>query len=208
MNKKTMLLLCAAAVLVAAGILFAPMISGSRPFKGLRAEDVRSIEVAARPPDVTRKITDAARIAEIMDVIKSVVIYQKSDEWREYAGQAMEYTLEMQSGGQVTLAAYYPFLMIDGQGYRTKYGPCEELNRLGNELIAGIEKFPNMDGLTVLLGMTYDQIHERYGEPDGTLSGLWGDIYHMEDGTEFIIYYDEDASVHIIKVGDMVFRAE
>lgn len=49
----------------------------------------------------------------------------------------MEFSLTMQSGGQVTLVAYNPFLIIDGQGYRTKYGPCEELNRLGNELIGG-----------------------------------------------------------------------
>lgn len=80
---------------------------------------------------------DAAAIAKITDILKSVVIYQESEEWREYAGQAMEFTLTMRSGRQVTLVAYNPFLIIDGQGYRTKYGPCEELNRLGNELVDG-----------------------------------------------------------------------
>ena len=38
--------------------------------------------------------------------------------------------------GTVTdVTAYNPFLIIDGTGYRTAYGPCEALNRFANELL-------------------------------------------------------------------------
>ena len=136
MRKKKVWLFCGTAI--AALIVVALLIGGGhRPFRTINADEITAIDITARPPDVTRKITDAAEIAKIADVLKSVVIYQESAEWREYAGQVMEFSLTMQSGGQVTLVAYNPFLIIDGQGYRTKYGPCEELNRLGNELIGG-----------------------------------------------------------------------
>ncbi len=206
MGKKKLWLLYGAAI--AALILIALLIGGvHRPFQAIKAEEIAAIDITGRPPDVTRKVTDAAMIAKITDIIQSVVIYQRSDEWKDYAGQAMEYTLTMQSGEQLTVVAYNPFLVIDGQGYRTKYGPCEELNRLGNELIDGIEEFPDMENLTTLLGLTYDQIHERYGEPEGTLSGLWGDIYRLRGGETCIVYY-QDGIVNRIKAGEEMFSLD
>ena len=32
-----------------------------------------------------------------------------------------------------------------------------------------------------------------WGEPDGTLSGLFGDIYNMEEGVGVIVYYDTES---------------
>lgn len=203
MRKKTVWLFCGAAiaVLIVAALCIG---GGNRPFRSIKADEIAAIDITARPPDVTRRITDAAEIEKITNVLKSVVIYQESAEWREYAGQAMEFCLTMHSGGQVTLVAYNPFLIIDGQGYRTRYEPCEELSRLGNGLIDGIEKFLDINGLQSLLGITYDQIHERFGEPEGTLSGLWGDIYRLRTGETCIVYY-QDGIVNHIKAGEQLF---
>ena len=135
MDKKRLWLFgVAAAALIVVALLIG---GGHRPFRSINADEIAAIDITARPPDVTREITDPAGIAEIMNAIQNVVIYEKSEEWRDYAGQAMEFTLILRSGGQMTIVAYNPFLIINGQGYRTKYGPCEELNRLGNAVING-----------------------------------------------------------------------
>lgn len=205
-NKKAILLMCAAVVvIVAAGLVFTPLF-GTRPFKDLRAEEITSIELTARPPDITTQIVEQDTIQEIVSALNQVVIYQKSDEWRDYNGQYVQFTLTIESG-EVEVAAYNPFVIIDGQGYRTQYEPCEELNWLANEYLSQSQVISAPEDLEKLLGVSLDRIHERLGEPDTMLSGLWGEIYHLEDGTEFIVYY-ENAFVNIVKVGDMVFQAE
>ena len=131
MDKKRLWIFGVAAAAIVVALLIG---GGHRPFRSINADEIAVIDITARPPDVTRKITDPAGIADIMNTIQNVVIYEKSEEWRDYAGQVMEFTVVLRSGGQMTIVAYNPFLIIDGQGYRTKYGPCEELNRLGNAL--------------------------------------------------------------------------
>ncbi len=42
-------------------------------------------------------------------------------------------------------------------------------------------------------------VHARFGEPQGSLSGFWGDIYAPDDGTEVIIYYDNNGYVSEVK---------
>ncbi|HWR23331.1 MAG TPA: hypothetical protein VN366_07620 [Feifaniaceae bacterium] len=208
MNKKTVWPLYAAAVLVAAGILLVPMLSGSRPFKNLRAEDVAFVELAARPPDATIRIAEQEQIREITAALNQVVLYQRSDEYRDYAGQYVQFALIMNSGERVEAAAFNPFFIINGQGYKTRYEPCEELNRLANAYLSEAGKGGAAGGLKKLLGFSLDEIHERYGEPDGMLFGFWGEIYRLEDGTQFTVYYDGDGRVNAVKSGDMLFQAE
>lgn len=45
-----------------------------------------------------------------------------------------------------------------------------------------------------LLGLLQEELHNLWGEPDGMLSGLYGDIWVLdkESGKEIIIYYDRD----------------
>lgn len=41
-----------------------------------------------------------------------------------------------------------------------------------------------------IMGITEEKAKQVFGEPVGTLSGLAGDIFHLENGTEIIVYYD------------------
>lgn len=43
-----------------------------------------------------------------------------------------------------------------------------------------------------LLGLPRQEILNAWGEPDGMLSGLFGDIYALEDGVQVIVYYDTE----------------
>jgi hypothetical protein len=38
------------------------------------------------------------------------------------------------------ITAFYPFVIIDGVGYKCKYEPCEALNNYANELRNVIDK--------------------------------------------------------------------
>lgn len=51
-----------------------------------------------------------------------------------------------------------------------------------------------------LLGLSEENMHSSWGEPDGTLSRFWGDIYHLPDSYKCIIlYYDADGIVETVK---------
>ena len=43
-----------------------------------------------------------------------------------------------------------------------------------------------------IIGMNYKAVIEKYGEPSGSLSGFWGDIYNNGNGASLILYYDGD----------------
>ena len=48
------------------------------------------------------------------------------------------------------------------------------------------------------MGTPIDDVHAALGDPAGQLSGLWGDVYALEDGGKVIFYYDADGLVERI----------
>ncbi len=59
--------------------------------------------------------------------------------------------------------------------------PPEDLAALGPEAAEA-----------ALLGLPRGDVLRAWGEPDGMLSGFFGDIYSLEDGTRIIVYYDTE----------------
>ena len=102
------------------------------PYQDLNASDVVSAAVHLSPPDQTVQITD---IEELVSYLNEVVIYKEDQSYTEYSGQAVTFTLTMADGSQEEITAYDPFIIINGTGYRTKYEPCEQLNRYANKLL-------------------------------------------------------------------------
>ena len=45
----------------------------------------------------------------------------------------------------------------------------------------------------VKIGMTVNEVHSILKDPHGMLSGFWGDVYYVEDGSKLTIYYDSDS---------------
>lgn len=120
-------------LVLAAAVPAKIFILGTRPLKSLRAEEVSSAIVELYPPDVTLQLT-ADEIGQLISILNQVVTYQRDDTYGEYDGQAVIFTLTKIDGTQIRVQAYNPFVVINGVGYRTKYEPCEDLNRLGNKL--------------------------------------------------------------------------
>lgn len=134
MKKRTLFLLCIGlAALLLAGAALGPSVVGTRPLKGLTAGDIQSAQVELFPPDVTIQLT-SEEIDRLVPLLNQVVIYRRDDSWREYDGQMCVFTLTMADGSLTTVQDYNPFLILDGAGWRTKYGPCEALNHFANTL--------------------------------------------------------------------------
>ncbi len=130
--KKRWLLMAPACILVlftAAALLLAV---GRRPYKNLDAAQIASAKVRLSPPDKTVEIENASELAGCLN---DVVIYYQDNSYTEYAGQAAVFTLTMTDGTQTEIAAYSPFLIIDGVGYKTKQEPCEALSRYADKLL-------------------------------------------------------------------------
>lgn len=131
---KKMLIAALCALALAGGILAKLYLIGTKPLRGLTVEEVTGATVELYPPDATLELTQE-EIKKLIPILNQVVIYQRDDAYRESCGQAVIFTLIQTDGTQLRVQAYNPFLVINGEGYRTKYGPCEELNQLGNDIL-------------------------------------------------------------------------
>ena len=115
---------------LAAGLLF----WGRKPFRDLEAADITAASVTLMPPDVTLEL-DEAEIKTLAELLGDLRITRPDQSYTEYAGQAVQFTVTFADGTETELTDYNPFLIIDGTGWRTAYGPCEALNRFANELL-------------------------------------------------------------------------
>lgn len=132
-NKQFFIIAGAVLVISIVGIYFT-MSAGLQPYARLNADEILSFELRVQPPNTTRIVTDRAAIAELAEILNEVRVHNKSDEWREMSGQYVEFTLSLDSGETLSIAAYNPHIIINGQGYTTNYEPCQRLNALGNRL--------------------------------------------------------------------------
>lgn len=137
MRKKAIIIISLIGILSATIIMMAvAVVSGRKPYKDLNSSQIVSAMVRLTPPDKTIEITE---IAELVNLLKDVVIYNEDNSYTEYSGQGVIFTLTMTDGTQTSIMAYNPFLVIDGVGYKTKYEPCEALNQYANMLLEQTE---------------------------------------------------------------------
>ena len=132
--KKKVLIVALCVLVLAGGILAKLYLIGTKPLRGLTAGEVTAATVELYPPDATLELTQE-EIEELVSILNRAVTYRRDDTYEEYCGQAVIHTLTRTDGTQLRVQAYNPFVVINGEGYRTKYGPCEELNQLGNDLL-------------------------------------------------------------------------
>lgn len=136
--KKKAVLLAGTVILLVCGALIGKEMIETKPFKDLSKNDIAEVTVKLLPPDTAFTVNDE-EVKELVEILNRVVTYREDDSYTEYAGQAAVFTIIRTDGTQLTVNAYNPFIIIDGIGYRTKYGPCEELNSFANRLESGKE---------------------------------------------------------------------
>ena len=106
---------------------------GHRPFRNLEASDIQSASVELLPPDVTIPL-DRDEIAILASLLRKIRVTRRDDSYTKYGGQMVRFTLTLTDGSTTAVTACNPFLILDGQGWRTAYEPCEALNAFGNRL--------------------------------------------------------------------------
>ena len=132
MKKGTLIISLACVLLAAVVVIGFAAFGGRKPYKDLDATQIASVTVHLIPPDTTVQIVE---IEEFVGFLKDVVIYNEDNSYTGYNGQAVTFTLTMTDVTQTSIMAYNPFLVIDGVGYKTEYGPCEKLNDYANKLL-------------------------------------------------------------------------
>lgn len=74
--------------------------------------------------------------------------------------------------------------------------------------IPGLEDIPSYTQAQLekeLFGLSFEEMHAAWGEPDGYLSGIWGDIWRFDEASDgqVILYYDAEGEVE-----DIIIRKE
>ena len=74
--------------------------------------------------------------------------------------------------------------------------------------IPGLEDIPSYTQAQLekeLFGLSFEEMHAAWGEPDGYLSGFWGDIWRFDEASagQVILYYDAAGEVE-----DIIVRKE
>ena len=75
-------------------------------------------------------------ITQFVDMLKSVIIYQKDNSYVGYDGvQSQKFCIEKTNGKIIYISAANPFFIINGTGYRTEYAPCDKLSRFYHDMV-------------------------------------------------------------------------
>lgn len=191
MKKKYLMIAIVSIILLCIVAVVFLVSRGKKPYKKLDAAQIVSVKVLLSPPDKTVEIEN---IPEFVNYLKDVVIYNEDNSYIEYSGQGVVFTLTMADGTKTEIMAYNPFLVIDGVGYRTKYEPCEALNRYANELLNSgtasviLEEPPALSvvsdhtSVSALLGTYSWQKKDSYGN----VTGIACDSAHPLDCKELL----------------------
>ena len=187
--------------------IFSPKIFGKAPFRNLDSSEIEYATVRLTPPDKTIQIMEKDELAGYLN---DVLIYNKDDSYTEYSGQGVIFTLTMSDGTQTEIMAYNPFLVIDGVGYRTKYEPCEALNRYANRLLNDggalivMEKPPGLDIIcdetcnSTLLG-TYSW---QSKDNDGTSMSINADSAHPLDCKKLLLPIETEKTTAMLRFAE------
>ena len=127
-NKKVWFIIAVVALTLIVSVMLITF-RGREPLKNI---ELVSATVRLMPPDKTIQIKD---LDKLEDLLEDIVIYNRDNSHSKYAGQAAVFSVTLPDGSQMEVTAYNPFVIIDGVGYKCKYGPCEELNDFANELL-------------------------------------------------------------------------
>ena len=162
-----------------------PTAYGSHPFRALDASGIVSATVCLAPPDTTLEIPD---MEELVGLLQETVVYTRDDSYTEYSGQGVIFELTFTDGTGARIMAYNPFLVINGEGYRTEYAPCEALNQYANDLLSSGEAVtvmrqpPAMAVIGTLDETYHDTLQGSYSwqskNTDGTFTDIEADGAH------------------------------
>lgn len=109
--------------------------SSNTPFKNLKVEDVKSIDLYLQPPNEGITITNEETIKNIIYELNKVTLETEESPNIDYSSQLVTYTINKNSDESVEIKIYSPYILIDEKIYKANYQICDILNILGNDLL-------------------------------------------------------------------------
>lgn len=76
-----------------------------------------------------------------------------------------------------------------------------ELDEVSKLIVS--EEYGAAKVLEMLDGVYYENLAEKWGEPDGKLSGVRGDIWNIGNDRQIIVYYNSDGYVKNVRIDDV-----
>ncbi len=70
----------------------------------------------------------------MVNLLKTVVIYNEDDSYQKYNGQAVIFNITKNDGLNISVSSYEQFMIIDNVGYRTKETASQNLHNFGNKI--------------------------------------------------------------------------
>jgi len=114
--------------------LFNQLLSSSNmPFRSLKAEDIKSIDLYLQPPNKGIVIEDEKNIQDIIDALNKLAV--EAEKSSNVDGQVVAYTLHKNNGNSVEVKICSPYVLINEKIYKADYEICDVLNLLGNDLL-------------------------------------------------------------------------
>lgn len=106
-----------------------------RPYSGLRAREIASVQLQANPPSHTVELTDRADYEELAKLLRRLTIYGGAYSGEPHSGQMVRFIITKTDCTSYSVGACNPLLYLDDIPYKTWYYPCEALGHFGNELL-------------------------------------------------------------------------
>ena len=131
--KRKILIIAAIILAVALIVTIGTWVIGRKPFKDLKADEIRSVTIHLWPPNESMELTDA-EIEELVGLLQQVEIHHPT--WMHHAsgGQSNVMTITFQDGSVKEVNQFGSILIIDGMGYRAEYEANEAINQFSNKL--------------------------------------------------------------------------
>ena len=121
-------------------VLLLPLISQimsgpNMPFKNLKVDDVKEVELFLNPPNRKTVINDKDKIQGIVEVLNTVIIKEQKSSNVDYDSQLVSFMIIRASGESEIIKVYSPYIIIDEKIYKSDYETCDILNLLGNDFL-------------------------------------------------------------------------
>lgn len=151
---KKGIIICITTCLAALAVTLLVLAAGNRmavkELAALSKVEIKKVAVLANPPG-KEAVLPEEEIGKLVEILNSVTVYYKDNSYNEYGGQWVEFTVTKTDGTQLEVAAYSPFIIINGEGYQAKYESCQAMNGLANRVIEAAPVNPEQEVMEILV---------------------------------------------------------
>ncbi|MDD5936580.1 MAG: hypothetical protein PUC65_13640 [Clostridiales bacterium] len=101
----------------------------------LCSDDISNITILALKTGSMTTVTDSANIEKILETVKSLPLYIKSDISNTYNVELVQYTIQKRTGKKITLDVLKPWIAYNNVWYACDSSTCSQLSNMALEYL-------------------------------------------------------------------------